>query len=182
MKKISFLIFVCFLSFSQIHAVFSQTDESFVDKEQAELYIVRDLENDHREFLNTNIKIRPPKHFMEFSSDELSGFMHTGTAANIVGFEYPGRPYIDNYEGFMESLKEVDETTTFLGAEKVKTHQGREGTLCFYTFQVDKVDIIRVILYTGDYNTMIFLQANYPAAFDFLIRQVIIQSLLSVEF
>jgi hypothetical protein len=182
MKNPYFILIFLFFAFIFQLPVFSQALESFVDGEQAELYIVRDLENEHKTFLNTTIRIRPPKHFVEFSSEELSGFMHTGTAANIVGFQYPGTPYAANYEGFIESLKEVDPTVTFVGLEKVKTHKGFEGTLCFYTFKVEKVDIIRVILYTGDYNQMIFLQANYPAAFDMLIRQVIIQSLLSVEF
>jgi len=180
-KTLSLFIVILIIYIFQV-PVHSQNLPTLVDEEQAELYISRDLEKEHKTFLQADIKIRPPKHFVEFASEELSGFMHTGTAANIVGFQYVGTPYAANYEGFIESLKEVDPTVTFLGLEKVKTHKGFEGTLCFYTFKVEKVDIIRIILYTGDYNQMIFLQANYPAAFDMLIRQVIIQSLLSVEF
>ena len=181
--KITGFIFIFFLfaSIFQPH-VFSQSLPTFVDEEQAELYIVRDLEKEHKSFLNTSIKIRPPKHFVEFASEEVSGFMHTGTAANIVGFQYPGTPYAGNYEEFLKSLKEVDQGVTFLGYEKVKTHSGYDGTLCFYTFKVENIDVIRIIFFTGDYNQMVYLQANYPAAFDLLIRQVIIQSLLSVEF
>lgn len=180
MKKI--LVNLIFLSFCFVPPLVSaQQNISFVDSAQATMHIQKDLDTVYRAFLNTSISILPPKYFVEFSSDKVSGFMHTGTAANIVAFEYNQTPYLVT----ADTLKQehlIGQNVTLIGEETVKTNQGFPGKLYFAQFKVDNIDIIRIMFFTGDYNKTVFLQANYPLMFDPLIRQVIIQSFLSVQF
>ncbi|MDD2634085.1 MAG: hypothetical protein PHW82_01140 [Bacteroidales bacterium] len=181
LKKIFILIIAqcfCVIAFSQN----VQDSVVIVDTTDASVYRDMDLSKEYQGFKNTNITIRPPKHFMEFSSDEVSGFLNTGTAASIVGFEYKDVPYIGFYENVADSAFSAVDNAKFLGFEETKTLAGYQAKFYFYGFVVDKVDIIRIMFVTGDEKQMIFLQANYPAGFDMLLRPVIVQSLLSVEF
>jgi hypothetical protein len=171
-----FVMFIC-----GIHASFSQNNVSLVDTVNAKLYIAKDLDTTYRTFKNTEIRFLPPKHFVEFSSEERSGYMHTGTAANIVAAEYQQTPYLITSDTLKQHHLDNQDAQLF-GQQMVKTHSGYPGKLYFARFYVDGISIIRIMFFTGDYNRTVFIQANYPEVFDPLIRQVLIQSLLSVEF
>ncbi len=166
-----------YFSFSQ-----SLQDTVRIDSSNMSMYKDLDLMPDYQSFKNTNVSIRPPKHFIEFSSDEVSGFMNTGTAANIVGFEYDEVPYLGYYENVADSVFSSVDNAKFIDFEKGVTEGGYDAQYFFYTFVLDGVDIVRIMFVTGDDKRMIFMQANYPAGFDALIRPVIVQSLLSVKF
>lgn len=178
--SVTFTILITLFSYSS----FSQntTDTVVVDTTNASMYRDMDLSREYQGFKNTNITIRPPKHFIEFSSDEMSGFLNTGTAASIVGFEYLDVPYLGYYEKYADSAFNSADNAKLLGVEETKTQAGYKAKFYFYNFVVDEVDIIRIMFVTGDEKQMIFLEVNYPAGFDMLLRPVIVQSLLSVEF
>ncbi len=181
LKNVLLLISAQFLAV----LVFSQNIQDsvvIVDTTDASMYRDMDLSREYQTFKNTNISIRPPKHFIEFSSDEVSGFVNTGTAASIVGFENKEIPYLGFYENYADSAFSSIEHASFLGSEELKTQAGYEAKLYFYAFVVDEIDVVRIMFITGDEKQMIFLEANYPAGFDMLLRPVIVQSLLSVEF
>lgn len=161
---------------------FSQNQVVIIDTTQTEMYQKADLDSVYRKFENTSIKIKTPKHFLEFSNDEVSGFMNTGTAASIVGFENEEVPYIGYYEDYAEEAFSQVDYAELIGSKTVKTNSNLSAQFFFYSFVVDKVDVIRIIFVTGDEKQMIMLQANYPQAFDALLRQVVIQSFLTVEF
>ena len=157
-------------------------NQSFIDTTQMEMYQKQDLDSVYRSFKNTTIKIRTPRYFLEFSNDQVSGFMNTGTAASIVGFENNDLAYAGYYELMAEEAFSKVDSAKYLGVEKVKTLSGKPAQFFFYTFTVDNVDVIRIMFVTGDEKQMILLQANYPLVFDPLLRQVIVQSFLTVEF
>jgi hypothetical protein len=178
--KISFVLFLFLAQFFALCA--SAQNQNFIDTTQMEMYQKQDLDSVYRSFKNTTIKIRTPRYFLEFSNDQVSGFMNTGTAASIVGFENNDLAYAGYYELIAEqSFSQVD-SAKYLGVEKVKTLSGKPAQFFFYSFVVDKVDVIRIMFVTGDDKQMILLQANYPLVFDALLRQVILQSFLTVEF
>ncbi len=162
--------------------VYAQNPINVIDTTQMERYQKSDLDTVYRSFKNTTIKILPPKYFLEFSNEQVSGFMNTGTAASIVGFENNDLAYAGYYEKIAkETFSKVD-SAKFIGEEKMKTLRGDPAQFFFYSFTVNKVDVIRIMFMTGDDKQMILLQANYPLAFDALLRPAIIQSFLTVEY
>lgn len=163
-------------------SAFAQSPFVVVDTTQVERYQKTDLDTVYRSFKNTTIKILPPKYFIEFSNEEVSGLMNTGTAASIVGFENNDLAYAGYYEKIAQDAFSKVDSAKFLGVEKMKTLRGDPAQFFFYTFVVNKVDVIRVMFVTGDEKQMILLQANYPMAFDALLRPAIIQSFLTVQY
>ncbi len=153
-----------------------------IDSTSVDRYQNSDIDSVYREFKNTTVKIRPPKYFVEFSNDQLSGFMNTGTAGSIVGFENNELAYAGYYEKIAQDAFSKVDSAKFLGSEKVITQKGDPAQFFFYTFVVDKVDVIRIMFVTGDNTQMILLQANYPMAFDALLRPAIIKSFLTVDY
>ncbi len=172
------LLFVCVFSFYSM----SQSNLVITDTVQADQYRITDLQSDYQAFKNTNIKIKPPLHFEVFSSDEVSGFMNPGTASSIVAFEYPETPYIGFYDEIAEEAFSQVDHAEFLGSEEARTVDGYPAIFYFYGFSVDDVEVVRVMFLSGDENQMVFLQANYPLAFDAIIRQVVVQSFLTVQY
>lgn len=163
-------------------SAFSQNQVVVIDTSHVEAYQKSDLDSVYRNFKNTTIKIRPPKYFIEFNNDQVSGLMNTGTAASIVGFENNDLAYAGYYEKIAkEAFSKVD-SAQFMGVEQMKTLRGDPAQFFFYTFVVNKIDVIRIMFVTGDDKQMILLQANYPMAFDALLRPAIIQSFLTVEY
>lgn len=184
MRKKTFIAIKIVILISLIQAIvlngFAQ--DIVEDTTQSNVYMEADLMKDYQAFKNTSLKIRPPLHFIEFSNEELSGFMNSGTAASIVGFEYDTIPYIGYYDSIAAMTYPKAEHSTYIGSEIVKTDAGFSGQLFFYTFIVDEIDVIRIMFVTGDKKKMIFLQANYPAVYNPLIKRVIIESFLTLEF
>ncbi len=162
--------------------VYSQNAVSSIDTIQSINPLSTDLDSTYRTFKNTNIKIRTPKYFVEFESDELSGFMNTGTAASIVAFEYDSVPYVGYYDQFAEQALNRSNTATLLGSKDVKTKTGQPAKFFIYSFVVNDTEIRRIYFFTGNNEKMIFLEANYPAMFDAIIREVILKSFLTVKF
>lgn len=171
---------VCFLIV--VNTSVAQNNVIISDTVQAEQYRKTDLETEYKQFKNTNIRIRPPLHFQEFSSEEVSGFMNPGTAASIVAFEYPETPYIGFYDTIASKAFGQVDNAKLIGTEEARTIGGSPAKFYFYSFKVDDVEAIRIMFITGNETQMVFLQANYPLAFDALIRQVIVQSFLTVQY
>lgn len=177
-RSVAILLFFCLFSLSSK----SQNNLVITDTVQAEQYRITDLKSEFKTFKNTNIRIKPPLYFEEFSSDEVSGFMNPGSAASIVAFEYPETPFIGFYDEVASEAFGQADNAEFLGSEEARTVEGSPAKFYFYGFSVDDVEIIRIMFLTGDKNQMVFLQANYPLAFDPIIRQVIVQSFLTVQY
>ncbi|PLX07274.1 MAG: hypothetical protein C0596_11715 [Marinilabiliales bacterium] len=175
-------LLIAFQLFSIMTFSQSLQDTVRIDTTDMSMYRELDLMPEYQYFKNTNVSIRPPKYFIEFSSNEASGFLSTGTAANIVGFEYDQVPYLGYYENIADSAFSVVDNARFITSEKGVTQEGYKAQYFFYSFVIDDVDIIRIMFVTGDDKRMIYMQANYPAGFDALLRPVIVQSLLSVKF
>lgn len=179
--KIKVVFIIISLQFITI-SLFSQNSVVYIDTAKTEMYQVGDLDTVYKQFKNTSINLKLPKYFIEFESDDISGFMNTGIAASIVGFEYNNTPYVGYYDAFAEKASSQVDNGVFLGKKESKTLAGQPAVFYFYSFMLKDIKINRIIFYTGDDKQMVFLQANYPAAYDALIREVIIQSFLTVEY
>lgn len=176
------LLFVIILAHVSENKLFAQNPVNMEDTVQAALFRHTDLDTTYRYFKNTDIKILPPKHFVEFSSGETSGFVNTGTAASIVAAEYKDTPYVGYYDALAEEAFSQVKNAVFTGERSTETYSGRPAKFYFYKFTSKGVKVHRIIFFTGDETQMVFLQANYPATFDALIRDVIMESFLTVEY
>jgi hypothetical protein len=143
--------------------------------------LYKDINSEYRTIPSTKISLRTPKHFDEFTSESFGGFMHKGTAASIIGFEYPESPYVIQNDTLTQDSFTA-QGVTLVGEEASKTYEGLACKFYFVKFQVDNVDIIRVMFFTGTYYKTVHLQANYPLAFDHLLRRVIMESFRTVKF
>lgn len=143
--------------------------------------LYKDINSEYRTIPSTKISLRTPMHFEEFTSESFGGFMHKGTAASIIGFEYPESPYVIQNDTLTQDSFTA-QGVTLVGEESSKTHEGLACKFYFVKFQVDNVDIVRVMFFTGTYYKTVHLQANYPLAFDNLLRKVIMESFRTVKF
>lgn len=162
--------------------VFSQNTINTKDTVTASLKINSDLDTVYRSFNNTNMRILPPKGFVPFSNGRVSGFVNTGTAASIVGAQYPETPYVGFYDAMAQKAFNKAGNAELTGERSAHTYSGRPAKFYFYTLRSEGVKVRRILFFTGDEYQMVFLQANYPASFDALIRQIIMESFLTVEY
>lgn len=161
----------------------AQADYAETDSLQSQKYRDADLEADYTSFKHTDIKIRPPKHFEPFESKDASGLLNSGTGTSIVAFEYKDTPYVGYYDVLAPKAFRQVKDAVYKGEEDVKTLSGHPAKFFYYNFFTDKgMEVNRIIFFTGDTKQMVFLQANYPAMFDPFLKQVLIQSFLTVKF
>jgi hypothetical protein len=146
----------------------------------SEEILYKDIKSEYGVIPLTAISLRVPKHFEEFTSESFGGFMHKGSAASIVGFEYPDSPYLVESDTLTQKSF-AGQGVNLLGTEVSKTHEGLPCKFYFLKFQVDNVDVIRVMFFTGTYYKTVHLQANYPLSFDSLLRKVIMESFRTVK-
>ena len=173
------LILVMFALLLQNGAVFSQSNPK--DTTAYSNFVRNDLEKTERTFKNTSISIRLPKHFKEFSNEDINGYMHTGTASSIVAYELEETPYALSSDSLtQEHLSGQD--VKLVGQQESKTYKGAPAKFYFVEFTTKGVEVIRIMFFTGSYNKTVFLQANYPKVFDSLLRNVIMESFRTVKF
>lgn len=166
------LLLTATMLFAGQNVILAQEDTEYLDK---------DIDSLYSKVPETGIQFRLPKYFEAFRSESINGYMHKGTAASIVAFEYEGSPYV--FEN--DTLKQENLTTQgvqLIGSEESKTYDGNPCKFYFVKFQVDNVDVIRIMFFTGSYQRTVFMQANYPLAFDSVMRKVIMESFRTVKF
>jgi hypothetical protein len=151
------------------------------DSNQYSSFVEKDIAAEYSDFKNTSIELRLPKHFTKFENENLSGYMHKGTASSIVASERTDAPFMLTQDSIRP------EQITGMGVElvsqqDVKTYDGAPAKVFLVEFTVKEVPVRRIMFFTGNYNKTVFLQANYPKGFDKLLRTVIIESFRTVKF
>jgi hypothetical protein len=145
------------------------------------------LLNNWQDIPGTGIKIIPPAYFKPFYKDGKYGFMHEGAAASISVQEVRNSAYVMVVQGMTKEYIE-SQGMKYIAREDVKTKQGKDGTIISVGFKVkstdgkQEVDYERLMLFTGDYNKTIWVQANYPVVAKKVLYLVMRESLLSVSF
>jgi len=135
---------------------------------------------------NSEILITPPAHFKY--SEKINGFIHPGTFSSITVTYIYGTSFLQITEG-LTSEYFTSQNTVLVSGEDVKTKSGMDGKLYLLSFSVTSTDTSkkvmqfeRMMLFTGDYQRTIWINASYPVLVKKLLYQVIKESLLSVEF
>jgi hypothetical protein len=134
-----------------------------------EKYFIKDI----------NISIFPPKYFR--AAEQIHGFVHPMTASTIQIQEVTGTLYtILADEITPEYIRE--QGFEYVSKVEVKTKNGK-GAVCFLVrFEAKGVTFERMMLFTGDYTRTIWASANYPTVAGSLMRNAIMESLLTIEF
>ncbi|MFO7879192.1 MAG: hypothetical protein ACQES0_00035 [Bacteroidota bacterium] len=179
MKSPKVLIVVLLTLMFHGGAVFSQANQK--DSLAYSDFVRNDLEKTESSFKNTSISLRLPKHFKEFSNEDINGYMHTGTASSIVGYEMEQTPYALSSDSLTQEQLS-GQGVKLVGQEESKTYEGMPAKFYFVEFKTKDVEVIRIMFFTGSYNKTVFLQANYPKGFDSLLRKVIMESFRTVKF
>jgi hypothetical protein len=143
--------------------------------------IAKDLSETPVELPGTRAKMRLPKYFEAFAFENKSGFLHEGTSSSILSYEYPGVAFT--------SITNQMSDSTFLqqGAEllevlDIKQADGKIGKAYIVRFETPTAPVIRIIYFTGDYQTTFYLIANIPEVVSKLLRNVILESFKTIEF
>lgn len=144
-------------------------------------YIIKDLDSVYTEFTNSGASLKLPLHFVPFSQNNYSGFIHTGTASTIIAQVIDSASFLSvtanmNAEVFIkqgaELISEID----------MKTEEGRPAKAYILRFTIDNTPINRIMFFTGDYQSTLMLTANYPELFAGLLKNVFLASFLTVKF
>ena len=129
----------------------------------------------------THAKIRLPHYFEPFAYEKFAGFIHKGTSTSILANEYPGTVFTTITSQITQS------TFTKQGAElleefDLKQTDGRPAKVYIMRFKTKTAPVIRIMCFTGDYQTTYNLIANIPEVVSNLIRNVILESFRTLEY
>lgn len=127
----------------------------------------------------THIKIQPPEYFM--FSEQIPGYIHPGTSSTIQIQEIIGTSWVMIRSAMTNEYFE-SQGTTLISETEVTMKDGKSGVLYLVEFNVDGFDYERLMLFAGDYNNTIWINANYPKAAKNIIQNILTESLLTAQF
>jgi hypothetical protein len=136
---------------------------------------------------NSDIKMVPPAFFKAFLKDGKFGFIHEGAGSSISIEEIKGTAFTLLVKGMTKEYF-AKQGVTLIAQEDVKTKQNKDATLMLVGFKVKskdgekEVEYERLMLFTGDYNRTIWINANYPAIIRKVLLAALRESLLSVQY
>ncbi len=125
-----------------------------------------------------DIAIIPPEHFI--FAEEIPGYIHPGTSASIQIKEIKGTswPIIDRA---MTPEHFKSQGVNFITREEVELKSGLSGVIYTVSFEAKGVPFERIMLFAGDYNKTIWINANYPVMVKKTVIKPIINSLMSAD-
>ena len=160
-------------------ALFAQVKPDFSDDQQ---YTKK---GDKYLLGGTSYEIAPPAHFQAWSNEESFVFIHPGAMSSMQIRFVEGVPYTFITSSItVESMKQ--QGAELVLAEEVKTNDGNSGIMYLLSYDItgDDNQIIhfeRLMLLTGDYNTTVWIDANYPVQARTYLYNVMRESMLSIE-
>ncbi len=133
----------------------------------------------------TYVSIKTPTHFTY--SEKSKAFIHSGSAASLSFTEAIGTSWIQVCQN-MNTTTVGDQKAQFIEELDVELANGYKGKLFVVKFTVTsndstkyKLDFERMMLFTGDYNYTVWINASYPSTLRTILYDVIKASMLSVE-
>jgi hypothetical protein len=127
---------------------------------------------------NTRVALIPPEHFV-FAKD-IPGYIHPGTSSSIQVKDIEGTswPVIDKV---MTKEHLEGQGVKLVSREEVELHSGLSGVIYTVSFETKGVEFERMMMFAGDYNYTIWLNANYPVSLKKIIIKPLLSSLLSAN-
>lgn len=127
----------------------------------------------------TDIRIIPPSHFTLY--DTIQGFIHNGSSSTIQVNDIIRGPYVF-ITPKLTSEYFAKQGFTLVSKQDTITKSGMQASIYTVTFTASGTNYERLMIFTGDYERTIWVNANYPVVMRFLLGEVLKESLLSVEF
>lgn len=127
----------------------------------------------------TNIKMQPPEHFLV--SEAIPGLIHPGSSTTVQVQEVVGTSYIMIQQAMTPEHFE-SQGVTLISTTEVEMDNGMGGILYLVEFTVKGYDYERLMLFAGDYNNTIWINANYPKSAKSVLLKVITKSLLTAQY
>ncbi|HOK38770.1 MAG: hypothetical protein WHW07_04050 [Bacteroidales bacterium] len=127
----------------------------------------------------TSIKIQAPEHFL--FSENIPGFIHPGTSSTIQIQEIIGTSWVMIRQAMTPEHFE-SQGTHLVSQTEITMQDGKSGILYLVEFQANGYDYERLMLFAGDYHNTIWINANYPKSTKSVIRDILIESILTAQF
>ena len=108
----------------------------------------------------TDVFMTPPEHFLV--SENIPGMIHPGSSTTVQVQEIIGTSYIMIAQAMTPEHFE-SQNVRLISQEDVKMKDGKNGILYLVEFTVNGYDYERLMLFAGDYNNTIWINANYHA-------------------
>ena len=133
----------------------------------------------------TKVSIMPPDKFN--FSEKINGFIHPGSASSIAITEAEGISWIQLCQNLSQNNL-TGQNVTIVSQEDVTLKTGITGR--FYVIRImvhsndstkQDIEFERLMLFAGDYNYTVWLNANYPAMLKSVLYATLRESMLSVE-
>ncbi|MFO7791005.1 MAG: hypothetical protein R6V32_10580 [Bacteroidales bacterium] len=163
--------------------VFSQNTEqdSLVDISQYYINTIEETSYDLSKLdsiKDTRIAIIPPEHFI--FAEDIPGYIHPGTSASIQIKDIDGTswPVIDKV---MTKEHFESQGVTLLNRKEIELYSGLSGVIYTVSFEAKGVKFERKMLFAGDYNYTIWLNANYPVSLKKTLVKPLMSSLLTAN-
>ncbi len=182
MKKFRLIFSILFI-FLGVPACFSQIapDTYVYDSIGVRVDVTADLSDTLTTLPNTHAKIRLPKFFEYFAYKEFKGYMHKGTSSTIIAYEYPQTSVL-SYVGSLNDSVFKAKGMEIIQVFSQKQNNGDEAKIYVVRMHADDVPVIRIMCFTGNYNTMYYLMATVPEAVSKLLRNVVLASFQTLEY
>ncbi len=181
MNKISHIFFKAILLIVSVCLSYSASSQGF-NQEQKDSIL-----NAYVTLPNSDIRMVPPAYFKPFLNDGKFGFMHEGAASSISIQEIKGTPYPIVVQNMTKEYLET-QGVKFITRDNIQTKQKKDAVIYLLSFTVKSKDgskemeYERIMLFTGDYNRTIWINANYPVVARKMLFTPLKESLLSVQF
>lgn len=176
-KALSILLFVLILP------AFALAQEEMTDSTISQ-YLQRELPEYNldssriKHIPETHVQMAPPEHFI-FSS-EIPGFIHPGSSTSIQIQEVEGTNYV-MIDRVMTEEHFESQDVELISREEVTTNTGYDGVIYTVRFEVKGVKYERMMLFAGDYNNTMWINANYPIVSKKLVYEPVRNSILSAS-
>lgn len=173
------LLFLCFTLFQQ--AGIAQVQTPVYDSIGIAVDIKKDLNDTLTALPNTKAKIRLPRYFESFTNGKVTGFLHKGTSTSIIAYEYPGTAFTALTNSISDTMFSK-QGAVLLETLQLTGMKGTPATAYIIRFQTKTAPVIRIMYFTGDYQTTYYLMANIPEVVSKLIRNVVLESFKTLEY
>lgn len=127
----------------------------------------------------THIMMQPPEHFLV--SKEIPGLLHPGSSTTVQVQEVVGTSYVMIQQAMTPEHFE-SQGVNLVSTTEVKMENGMNGVLYLVEFTVKGYDYERLMLFAGDYNNTIWINANYPKTAKGILQDVLTKSLLTAHY
>lgn len=135
----------------------------------------------------SGVSLIPPAYFRLIEKDENVAFLHPGSFSSLQVKRIDKIPYFIFTESITQDVLK-EQGVTLLEKKEITTYSNKPGTLVHVSFSMKaknsdlNIEFERLMFFTGNYNETIWIDATYPLEAKSLLYNVLLHSILTVEF